>query len=311
MVNFRKRAYYLIMESLKGINVFGIAFFVFFLFAKNLSFAQNPAHGLINKTTLSFNSTDYNLYEFSSKPIAENKVKVKYLVHDAYRKFIELKKEKNILLVTAASYTSAFFSNGTPIGLCAFEGEFLNKMPNQIMDGLVVSNFGGLVLAEHVYDLDMIKNDTIDINSQLNPRESALDSYLFYSWVEKNKLSVFQTQLVYSHLKTKEENFKSLYSGSDSKQRRFLVVAKKENILRNLIVGSPKRDYVMKASKDVFDMLSGEGYEIQFILNLDTGSKNLLYVNNGKFLENLKRNTTTKLARIERASNLIVFFFDK
>lgn len=294
-------------------KIFCVLIFLFSILIGK-SFAQSNIDDVLQKKYLFYGEAKFQLYEFRAKQNGkeEGKIKIKYLVKDAYQKFVELNKNKKILLVTAASFTSAFFNNGTPIGICAYEGEFLNKMPNQTMDGLVVINPNGLFDINYVSDLDIVKKEcgnlTCNHRFHLNPRENVLDSYYFYDWIQKEKLSVFQTQLVYSHLKTKDENFKNLSVGVNSKRRRFLVLAKKDNELRNIIVNSEKHDYVMKASKDVYEMLTDNGYVVDFILNLDTGSKNLLHVHNGKYLENLRPNTTTKLARIERASNLIVFY---
>lgn len=281
----------------------------------NLSLEESESDNAINKISLS--DDDFQLYEFGNTQLDTKKVKIKYLVQDAYHKFLDLEKNKAILLVTSASFTSAFFNNGTPIGLCAYEGEFLNKMPDQTMDGLVVINSEGLLHTEDITDLDFTSKNCDSIlgpnhsHHNLNPRENALDSYVFYNRVEENKLSVFQTQLVYSHLKTEEENFKSLLVGSNSKERRFLVVATKNEELKNLIVDTKNKDYILKAAKDVFSLLRDKNYDVNFILNLDTGSKNILHVNNGTYLENLNPNPSTKLARIERASSLIVFYTDK
>ncbi|SDG61137.1 hypothetical protein [Winogradskyella thalassocola] len=281
----------------------------------NLSEAQSESHNALEKISLSDN--DFQSYEFGNTHLDSKKVKIKYLVKDAYNKFLDLEKNKDVLLVTSASFTSAFFSNGTPIGLCAYEGEFLNKMPDQTMDGLVVINSDGLINTNDITDLDFTSKNCDSIiasnhsHLNLNPRENALDSYVFYNRVEENNLSVFQTQLVYSHLKTEDENFKTLLVGSNSKERRFLVIATKEGELKNLIIDTKNKDYILKAAQDIFNLLKAENYDVNFILNLDTGSKNILHVNNGTYLENLNPNPSTKLARIERASSLIVFYTDK
>ena len=301
------------MKFLKRNLLVLLILFGLFSSSENLTNKESSLHSYINKSKLFYHDMDFDLYEFVSQPVPGKRVKVTYLVHDAFEKFKQLKAEKTILLVTAASFTSTFFYQGTPIGLCAYEGEFLNKMPDQDMDGLVVTNSEGLIPANYIFDLDS-PSGKFDIQaknySQLNPRENILESYYFQNWIEEKGLSVFQTQLLYTQSKSVEENFHELNAGSSHSARRFLVLAQKNGISRNVIVDSKQSDYIMKTAKEVYGMLTESGYDVQFILNLDTGSKNLLYVNNGNHLENLLPNATTQLARIERASNLLVFYYE-
>ena len=305
------------MKSFLVIALSCFVFLVLFFSIGNETLRLEKNESLNTFNSISSSDNDFELYEFGHKHLNSKNVKIKFLVGDAYTKFVDLQKSKDILLVTSASFTSAFFSDGTPIGLCAYEGQFLNKMPNQTMDGLVVINSEGLMTTQDIIDLDFTSKKCDPLmtsnhaHQHLNPRENALDSYVFYNKVETDKLSVFQTQLVYSHLKKDDENFKNILVGADDKERRFLVVASKNGELKNLIIGTKAKDYMLKAAKGVLTHLRAKNYDINFILNLDTGSKNILHVNNGQHLENLNQNPSTKLARIERASSLIVFYTDK
>jgi hypothetical protein len=168
-----------------------------------------------------------------------------------------------------------------------------------VMDGFVIVTEGFVL----VIDLDNLESGIVteDGNTlSINPRASVSDRLLIINAAEQNNWTLFQTQLVYSVDKYK--NFKNLEYGNEA-ERRFLAVCSDESgSMYNVIVDVPDSLYLNVAAKNTKEVLEYAGYKVQYILNLDTGGKNIFITRDGDSLKYMADDT------IDEATNLIVFY---
>lgn len=266
-----------------------------------------------NYSTLRLNSSEehprsLNLYAFKFLK-NQKSMQVAYLVNDPYQDYVKTKNEHQLLLATSASFSSSFdLDKDYPIGFCAKNGKVYNKTADVNMDALVlIDEINGL----RIIDLDNVgkqfSGDSIS-KKRFDFRRNPFLKYNFLKYIKTNSVSAFQTQLVYSRLRTYNDNFDNLFSGKNDRGRRFLVICKKDNIDQHIIVDVLKEDYLMHTAKITFDTLIEAGYEVFFIINLDTGSKDVIHAYNGRELENLRPNPTVSHAYIEKSLSLLVYF---
>lgn len=281
-------------------------------------FSQDNCYSIASDEIINDADHTYRIYNMVVDTCNSKKVKSAYVVKDAYEKFKTLQSENDIILVAAASYSSSIFDSiGQPVGFCSEKGKILNKMPNDTMDGLVIVNTenNSRDIIE-VIDLDLnLKNcSNSPCNTHachLNIRENPSDTYDFIKYVKEQKISCFQTHLLYSHNKSYEENFEFLNHGTSDRCRRFLVICEKDNVRHHLVVDHVSGDYLMEAAKRSFDYIQSQNYSIQYMLNLDTGNKDIFHAFNGNHLENLRPNPTVGSAVLERAVSLVIYYSER
>ena len=261
---------------------------------------------------------EYKVFDFVVSNNSDQKIRTAYFAIDSYEKYEALKKQNNILLVTSASYTSSIDSTyGNPIGFCAEKGSFLNKLPHQFMDAMVVMHDTRKDVSDiEIIDLDHTNyscTDTHCANKFLhyNPRENTNHTFPFINYISDHKASVFQTQLLYSKYRTYSQNFAVTKVGKNDRGRRLLVKAIKNNLEHQLVVDVEKEDYVLNTAKNVFDLLTSMDYKIDFIINLDTGSRDIVHALIQNSLKNLRPNPETKIMTVEYASSLLVYYTPK
>ena len=94
----------------------------------------------------------------------------------------------------------------------------------------------------------------------------------FIDWVKENKITVFQTHLL-AH-----NNTLKVHANGDRNQarRRFLMSAKDAwGDEYYFIIHRNEAITLYQGTKSVFDYLRGEGYEVNSIINLDTGAQDV------------------------------------
>lgn len=243
------------------------------------------------------NGDSYIIYDFDRK---EAKMRAKYFAQNAYSQFQSWKTGKNILLVTAGAFSTSFESYGIPVGLCVDNGKIVNRNMKSEMDGMVIVYNGGSQ-AGGIGIVDLDKGPvTVDGNVSYYPRTSASDRLKFLNWGRDNGLTLFQTQLVYSEKKS--NNFSNLYYGNKA-ERRFLAICKKRGKVHHVVIDAPSSQYLNVAAKNTKEVLEYDGFYVMYILNLDTGGKNILKVNNGSYLQ-----TIQEVSPIKKATNLLIYY---
>ncbi|WP_298424185.1 hypothetical protein [uncultured Kordia sp.] len=250
-----------------------------------------------NYTTSTYTHYKHKFYVHSFN--MGNSIKTKYFSKNANTRYLSWQKNKKVMLICAGAFSETWKTTSKPVGLTVDAGNLINSRIDPTMDGLVIVKKKFIF----VMDLDKLESGfTLDDGSKvkINPRKSSKDKFHLLKAAREEKYTIFQTQLVYS--KDKIFNFRNLHYGK-KRERRFLATAFYNNDYYNIIVDVP--DYLplnqsAKYAKEVLDYI---GYDVQYILNLDTGGKNIFLIR--KDDKNLTYKATKKL---KDATNLIVFY---
>lgn len=279
-------------------------FWLFVATSSNRIYSQSYYGGKFKISSYSIDNYDYALYDFSRSGA---RMRAKYFATDAHSQYLNWKSDKRILLVTAGAFSASWDSDAIPVGLCVDNGTIINKVPDSEMDGLVVvyngdAQIGGI----GIVDLD--ENGIVcgkgDSKVTYHPRGSYSDRLGLLNWGKDNGLTIFQTQLVYSS--DKFSNFSNLYYG-DKKERRFLAICKKSGSVHHVVVDAPDELELNRSAQNAKKVLEYAGFRVLYILNLDTGGKNVLHVYNGSFLKNLEPNPD---AALSEATNLLIYYYE-
>ncbi|GAA4318748.1 hypothetical protein [Flaviaesturariibacter amylovorans] len=253
----------------------------------------------------------YTLYDFSREG---TNMKAKYFAQNAYSQFNAWKSGKQILLITAGAFSDKWTSDAVPVGLCVDNGSIVNRSPHSDMDGMVIvynggSQQGGVAVVDMDYKNVTVQDPVGSSNSvSYAPRSSASDRVNFLNWGEKNGVTLFQTQLVYSS--DRSSNFGNPTFGA-KRERRFLSICRKGGVVHHVVVDAPDALELNLAASRTKEVLEHDGFSVLYILNLDTGCKNLLFAHNGSSLEDVSPKTScTPAPSLENATNLIVYYVD-
>jgi hypothetical protein len=210
---------------------------------------------------------------------------------------------RQILLVTVSAFSNSWNFDAIPVGLCLDDGYVVNRVLSENMDGMVVVYNSGEIIVADLGKQVSIKTDSGTV--ALSVKYSYLDRYKFLKWGQDNKLTLFQTQLVYSA--ERELNFTNLRYGQ-KRERRFLAICKKGNISHHVIVDAPDQLELNLSAYYAKATLEYGGFEVSSILNLETGGRNILYVYNGAYLKDIAPNRRSEEAKIEKSTNLLVYY---
>ncbi len=284
-------------------------FLIVCLFSVQSVFSQSYFDGKFKQINESKGGDTYTLYDFSREGTV---MKAKYFATNAYEQYEAWKSGKEILLITAGAFSDAWDSDAKPVGLCVDNGTTITKTANQTMDGMVIvyngaAQAGGIAIVD--LDAKPIKCETTYGSGNYEyyrPRSSSSDKTNFLDWGSREGLTLFQTQLVYS--KDKTTNFSNLTYG-DKRERRFLAICYKYGVVHHVVINAPSKEYLNVAAQNTKEILEENDFSILYILNLDTGAKNLLYAYNGNYLKDLKPENH-EYAKIENATNLLIYYKD-
>ncbi|RYZ00279.1 MAG: hypothetical protein EOO11_02095 [Chitinophagaceae bacterium] len=273
--------------------------------------AQEYFSGKFRRKQYSNDGNTYTLYDFSREG---NNMKAKYFAQNAYKQYDSWKTGKQILLVTAGAFSDKWTSDAIPVGLCVDNGSIVNRSPHSDMDGMVIvynggAQQGGVAVVDMDYNNVKVQDPLGSSNTvSYAPRSSASDRVNFLNWGEKNGVTLFQTQLVYSS--DRSSNFSNPTYGN-KRERRFLAICRKGGVVHHVVVDAPGSLELNLAASKAKGVLEYDGFSVLYILNLDTGCKNLLHAYNGSYLENISPSTgCTPTPTLENATNLIVYYRD-
>lgn len=244
---------------------------------------------------------EFTLYHFAREGAA---MKAKYFATDAYSQYLQWKSGKEVLLVTAGAFSTSFKKDGIPVGLCVDNGKPINSRVDKSMDAMViVYNGGSQIGGIAVVDLDVSKVKVNDGGTYkyYDPRSSYSELISLKNWGENYGLTLFQTMLAYSE-KQPNKNYNLEYG--KSQERRFLALCYRNGALYHVVIDAPAELEMNKSAKYVKFILEYDGYDVDYLLNLDTGGKNILYAHNGSYLRDLKPSD----AKIQDATNLLIYY---
>lgn len=271
--------------------------------------AQDYFDGKFSKKNYTHLGHSYTLYDFSREG---NTIKAKYFAQNAYSQYLSWKSNKTILLVTAGAFSDKMEADAKPVGLCVDNGVIVNREPDNVMDGMVIIYNGGAQQGGvAVVDMDYkpVKVDSSGKQVSYYPRTSFIDRYNFLKWGESNNVTLFQTQLVYSS--DRYTNFSNPTYGA-KRERRFLATCKKGSVVHHVVIDGPESIELNLSASYAKSILEFAGFNVLYIMNLDTGDKNVLYAYNGSYLQNLYpyKGDKPDRAKIENATNLLVYYKD-
>jgi hypothetical protein len=276
--------------------------------------AQEYFDGKFRIKNYTYYGYHYTLYDFSRDGYV---MKAKYFAQNAYSQYLQWRTGKQILLVTAGAFSDTFESNGKPEGICVDNGITVNRVMRYDWDGMVIvyngsTQQGGIAIV----DLSQ-KPVTVRTTYPSGPlvsyyvKANNTDKLNFLNWGADQGVTLFQTMLVYSSDKSINTNLNNPYYGN-KRERRFLAICTKNGSIHHVVVDAPDDLELNLSTSYSKIVLESDGFTVLYILNLDTGDKNVLQRYNGSYLQDMypyKRDRPDR-ATIQNATNLLVYYKD-
>ena len=266
------------------------------------SFSQNYNGYVIIKTF----DNDGCTYHFSIMNRTADHIKAKYFAHTQNgvlvpQRYDEWQKTKNVVAYASGAYMT---SSGIPEGLTIDNGIMVNNsLVYNKMDGLIIVYATGGIVATDLRDGDL----TLDGNSRkYNLRGSAIDLSDFITWSRNNQATVFQTHL----LAYRNKFMVATNAASLSAERRILVVGHDlSNNVVHIIVNIPSKSTIYNSAANVYNIIIQRNMlkDIVFMINLDTGMRDIARCNNG--LGNYYTDFEGKVS-LNQAINLIAYYYE-
>lgn len=255
--------------------------------------------GNVKVSNLMMGSNSIQEIDLSRK---NKRIKAKYFAYDEpdiYNRLKKWKSDKRLVMLCSGAFTDG---RSTPVGLTMDNGHIVNRNAEESMDGLVIVYATGGVVVSDIDEGDLRIQDGSKI-VEIDVRNPKDKNYLL-SWGEKVGATIFQTQLLAydNELQITERGRK------EKRERRVLVLAKHATgEVHHLIYNIPHNVYLFDIAQDIINFLQNEGNEIVAMLNLDTGSYDVLefYRENGAKLVN-----PTGTMSVSKATNLLVYHFE-
>ena len=232
-----------------------------------------------------------------------DKIKAKYFAYgQVSQKYSAFNQQ--IILACAGAFTERSGATLQPQGLTVDNGAIVNRDLNGTMDGLViVYQTGGIVISDIEKDwLSVEENGTKQsLNILISEHKTA-----FLNWAQRNKATVFQTQLLASPRGLRLDVLKAQ---REFRERRLLAIVRdaqtKEVI--HVVFNIPKAFYLGPLTQLVYDHLR-KTTEVVGLLNLDTGDYDILQVKTptGESLSSLNGPKPIGIA-----TNLLVYYYAK
>lgn len=270
----------------------------------------SPAFSIVPETPAYYRTGYVKTWELTQKGTSyghevrisrnQGRAKAKYFASgDVYGKYLNWKAGKDVIMVCSGAFT-----NGTkkPVGLTVDNGEIVNKILEEKMDGLVVVYATGGIAVSDLDERDLYLGS---LNRHLNLRNET-DRNIFLKWAVDQEATVFQTQLLVFDEKIRFQRYRP---GARTANRRFLVLAKDASgELFHLIV---KVDQFNRLGESAFDtnyyLKYFRNMEIIAMLNLDTGSYDAMefYDDRGRSVYSLKSDVP-----LSESTNLIAYYYE-
>lgn len=249
--------------------------------------------------TLKKHNTHYGYAVWMNRGESKNKIKAKYFASgNAYKKYSDWLKGKNIILVSSGAYSNGFSSYNTPIGVCVDNGTVVNRNIDKKMDGLViVENIGGI----RVSNMENGKLYLGSLKKNINPK---YEMNTLLNWAKKEYATVFQTHLlIYSN-----ENKMNYNASTQKASRRILVLGLNTNgKVMHIIFHITKDQSLMQVTKDIQSTLVKRNIKVVGALNLDTGGCDILEVYDDR---NNHIPAVTGTVDQKKATNLLVYYYE-
>ena len=248
----------------------------------------------------SYSSSNGAVYWVNTFSRQGNRIKAKYFATNARYQYESWSIGKNVLLIAAG----AFYDNWKmPVGLCVDNGKIVNRTPVNDMDGFVIIYNGGEQQGGvAVTDLrkNCVKYQSGNDSHYFCPRNGG-STFDFLNWGEKEGLTLFQTQLVYS---IDNGGLFGDFSYGSKRERRFLATCKKNGYIHHSIINTTSELTLSTSAYYAKKALEYHGYDVMFILNLDVGDQDVFYVKSGNSLVKYGGKD------ISASNNMIVYYYE-
>lgn len=228
------------------------------------------------------------------------KVKAKYFASgDVNNRFDTWKNDKKVIMVCSGAFTTGDFGNPLPVGLTVDNGEVVNKVMNETMDGLViVYATGGIV----VTDIEKGNLFLQSLNKTIDVRDS-WDKYELLKWSEKEQATIFQTQLLAFNNQLRLDVEKAR---KDSRERRILVLANNaQKKVVHIVFDISQGVHLGDIALEILNYLKSKQMEVVAMLNLDTGWYNMMKLFDPENDLVLRKNSE------KDPTNLLVYYYEE
>jgi hypothetical protein len=230
-----------------------------------------------------------------------DRIKAKYFASgQVYQKYSAMNEQ--IILTCAGAFTERLGDALLPQGLTVDNGAIINRNLNAQMDGLViVYATGGIAVSDIEREWLSVEED--GKRQQLDILQSA-DKTSFLNWAQRNKATVFQTQLLASAAGLRLDVARAQ---RELRERRLLAIVRDHRTkeVMHVVINVPRAFYLGPLTKLVYDYLR-QTTEVVGLLNLDTGDYDVFQVNtpSGESLSDLRGPRS-----IGVATNLLVYYY--
>ena len=213
-----------------------------------------------------------------------------------YNRYNKWKNDKTLITVFSGTFTHDYTK---PKGVTIDNGKIINRSIDNTMDGLVIVYQTGGIVVSDLSEANLKIPDKYT-SKLLNIRDE-FDKKKFFEFTQKDKATVFQTQLlIYNNvLKCKPHN--------EYKERRFLILAKdKDDQILHIIFNIPKNVQLYEMAKELLVFFQNSDRTIIAMLNLDTGANDMMevYNNDGSIIPALKGKKD-----ISKAINILSYYY--
>lgn len=239
----------------------------------------------------------------------EDQIKTKYFAYNSQfgsvpERFNQWKQDKKIILYASGSYITNFTSSGTPVGLTIDNGVVVNR-------NIEPNGYDGLVIVYPSGKIDVLNlKYTLKLNLQSREydiQHNELDKNDFINWATATKFTVFQTHLLVYNNQLSFSSYSS--SKSISTNRRFLACGTNlSGQMIQVIVNDLHEGTLYNRAQIALNILRyQEGLNVAWMINLDTGSKDIFQAYNEKGEELTHFRGTTPF---KEAVNLIAYYYE-
>jgi hypothetical protein len=225
-------------------------------------------------------------------------IKAKYFAFSTNSQFQSFRSSHNVVLATSGGYTTNFNGDIKPDGFTVENGQLSNAVLLPDRQGLAIFYEDGIRAINLRSDIRMPGGEVLE-----SPLKNVLAYSKFLSFCKEKRATVFQT-----HLLAFGDSIliSSTKAPSLQRERRLLALCsdRKGNVT-HVIFDIPAKYELALITKEVYNIISSRGLKVEGILNLDTGSYDILNVFDeaGNILANVQGPVS-----ITEATNLIIYY---
>lgn len=212
-----------------------------------------------------------------------------------YGRYVDWQSDKKVILVSSGAYATAA---NEPIGLTIDNGAILNQRLRRDMDGIVVVHNGQI----HIYNSK--KRFHFEPLNKTLWMPDYKDKNQFTTWAKNNKATIFQTHLLIynNHLRIAPNSKKKF-----TKRKMLALLRDGAGHTHNAIFYLASGEYLLDGTKKLRKYLNEAGFQVDKMINLDTGINNILEVNEA--IRTCNGATVRGKNNMQAAKNLLSFYW--